>query len=252
MVTHFIIPVHQPKHFHLNDYNKIFGHIPEKKFSVFLMSDFIKGKAKSKVIEESREDFEQRLTKESKVTKAEVNLIKNQNAFDSLISWSCFADLVSLQVMTGQTLEQFNGVFPEGVLGSMNCSLFISSLPESSFEEIMIVGDFDQSIVTALKSFLLLFGQSQKSKKLTLLTPVPEDEMSIVFEQDLVSFTKKSFSDVGILPLKSTDLEKQLLSFSSHMTQPLLIFGSRNKSLLNNSDILKAIVDKKLSIFYSN
>lgn len=252
MITHFIIPVHQPTHFHLNNYAKAFGHIPEKKFSVFLMSDFIKGKAKNKVIEESREDFEQRITKESKGTKAEVNLIKNQNAFDSLISWSCFADLVSLQVITGQTLEQFNGVFPEGVLGSMNCSLFISSLPDNSFEEIMIVGDFDQSIVTALKSFLVLFGQLQKTKRVTLLTPVPEDEMSIVFEQDLVAFTKRSFHNVGIVPIKFIDLEKQLLSFSSNMEQPLLIFGSRNKSILNNSDIRKAIVDKKLSIFYSN
>lgn len=249
MVTHIIIPFQQRSSFQLREYAKMFEHLPEKKFSLLPMSDFMKGKKKST---EDKEAFEDRIAEEARTLKAEVNIIRNQSSFDSLLSWSCFADLVSLQVMTGKSLEQFTGVFPDGALSTMNCSLFISPFTADAFHEIMIVGDFDQSIVTAIKSFLLLFGVQVKNKKVTVFTPTPEDELSISFEQDLISFIRKSFNDVGIVPIKIEALDRQMASIANKLEKPILIIGHRNLGLLSSSELRSLIISKKLSIFYSN
>ncbi len=254
MITHFIIPVHEASAFHLTDYVNMFAHIPQKKFSVFWLTDFHKGKPKAKAKPKSisREEFEIQLEDEASRLKVDVNFIKSQSLLDSLISQSCFADLVSLQPANKESLEQFQSVFSDTMLGSMNCSLFISCCTDNHFNEIVVVGDFDQSIVTAIKSLIFLFGKSSKEKKLTLFTPIPEDEMSIIFEQDLVSFIKESFPDVGIVPLKRQEMEKQLMSATAKMERPLLVLGSRNRNLLSGSVVRSQVIDKKLSLFYSN
>lgn len=252
MVTHIIMPLPQANAILLDDYAKMFSHLPEKKFSVLVMSDFLKGKKKSKSEEDNREEFEEKLLEDAKKIRSEVEFIKSQASFDSLLSWSCFADLVSLPVINPKSLDQFNGVFPENVLGRMNCSLFISAYTFDAFDEIMIIGDYDQSIASALKSFLILFGEECKKKKVTLYTAAPEDEMSITFEQDLVWFLRKAFHDLGIVPIPSNEVGKQLAAFASKMEKPLLILGHRNQALLNSPELRKEITSKKLSIFYSN
>lgn len=253
MTTHFITPVGQASTFHLTDFANLFSHLPKKKFSVFLMSDFVKETDKIKTDGESREEFEQRIKKEARKLNTEVHFISNQASFDSLLSWSCFADLVSVQAVTVNSLDQFDGVFSDGMLRTMNCSLFISSnFTADAFEEVMIVGDFDQSIVTAVKSFLTLFGSASRNKKVTLFTPEPDDDLSITFERDLVSFIVKSFPDTGIVPIKIEELEKQLIKTARTMERPLLMIGNRNRKLLLVPELRKEIIDRKISVFYSN
>jgi hypothetical protein len=255
MITHFIIPVHEASVFRLTDYATLFAHIPTKKFSVFWLTDFHKGKSKVKATRPrtiSREDFETQLQDEAGRLKVEVNFIKSQSLLDTLDLSELLCGPVSLQPANRESLEQFQSVFSDQMLGSMNCSLFISCCTTNLFQEVIIVGDFDHSIVTAIKSLIFLFGKSCKEKKVTLFTPIPEDEMSIIFEQDLVSFIKESFPDVGIVPLKRTEMEKQIVSSASKMERPLLVLGSRNRNLLSGQLIKDQVIDKKLSLFYSN
>ena len=251
MVTHIIIPLPQRSEFKLQDYASLYSHLPEKKFSLLPLMDFIRGKKKS-TTDQDRELFEEKVVEEAKDLQTDINIVRSQSSLESLLNLSCFADLVSLQVVTGKSLENFTSVFTDNILGKMNCALLISPFTSDVFEEIMILGDYDQSIVTAIKSFNLLFDKASRHRRVTVLTPTPDDELSIVFEQDLIAFIRKSFHDVGIVPIKADGVDKQLVSIASKMDKPLLILGHKHQDLIFSSEMRSLIVAKKLSLFYSN
>lgn len=237
-------------HVDLADYAKLFSHLEKKKFSVFFLSDLIR-KTKTTYGEMEKLVVVKELETEAKKLDIEVKFIRNQPSTGSLFSQSCFADLVMINPITEETINSFTTTFSEEMLDSVSCPVFLSADLLNPYHEILIMVDFDTSVVAALKSFLLMFGDVSKNKKVTLLTLPPNNEEEICFEQDLVNFVRENFEDVGIVPMKGNNITQQLVVVASGMDKPLLIMGHSARNLFNH-ETMNEMAGHNVSLYFSN
>lgn len=254
MKKQILFPVDfQPSQVHLADYVKLFAHIDKMSFTGFFLRDFVKQtKSKSGNNEPDKAAIQSSLEDEAKTLNLDMSFIKSQANSNSLVNQSKFADLALINPITHENIGQLVKTFPDHFFEEVGCPIFISEDLLHPYEEILVLFDYDQSGLAALKSFLSFFGKQSSNKKVTILTVSPDDAPEIHLEKYLVSYLQKMFSDVGIVPMSNRDLASQLVSYASKFNKPVLIMGRAALHLLNDSDLATKMADHHMSIFYSN
>jgi hypothetical protein len=252
---HILFPVDfQPTLIHLADYAHLFSNVDNKSFSGFFLKDFVKH-PKNKVVSTSDADksaLQSNLEKEAKALNMEMSFIRSQANGNSLLNQSRFADLALITPITHDNIGQLIESFPEDFFAEVGCPIFLSDDLLHPYEEILVLFDYDQSGLAALKSFLSFFGKESSNKKVTILTVSPDDAPEIHLEKYLVSYLQKIFSNVGIVPMSSNDLANQLVNYAAKLNKPVLVMGRAALNLLNNNELAIQVADHHMSIYYSN
>jgi len=252
---HILFPVDfQPSQPHLADYARLFSHVDSKSFAGFFLKDFVKHPKNKPVTSTDSEKAEMQTTleQEAKSLNLDVTFIKSQANGNSLLNQSKFADLAMINPITHENIGQLIESFPEHFFEEVGCPIFLSEDLLSPYEEILVLFDYDQSGLAALKSFLSFFGKESSNKKVTILTVSPDDAPEIHLEKYLVSYLQKIFTDVGIVPMSSRDLASQLVNYAEKLNKPVLVMGRAALHLLNNNELATKVADHHMSIFYSN
>ena len=255
MKKHILFPVDlQPSKYHLSDYANLLSHVDSKRFSAFFLKDFTKS-AKGKVSainEQDKTALQNSLQDEANTLDIDINFINSQSNSSSLMNQSKFADLAVISPITHDNIGQLIQSFPDHFFEDMGCPIFLTEDLAPSYEEILVLFDYEQSGLAALKSFLTMFGNVSSDKKVTIITVSPDDAPEIHLEKYLVSYLKKVFADVGIVPFSSKDLADQLVTFAEKLNKPLLVMGRAAVNLLKNNELATKLADNHMSIFYSN
>ncbi len=255
MKKHILFPVDfQPTHIHLADYAHLFSNIDNKSFSGFFLKDFVKH-PKNKVVNTSDSDksvLQSTLEKEAKALNMDVSFIRSQANGNSLLNQSRFADLALITPITHSNIGILIESFPEDFFAEVGCPIFLSDDLLHPYEEILVLFDYDQSGLAALKSFLSFFGKESSNKKVTILTVSPDDAPEIHLEKYLVSYLQKIFTNVGIVPMGSKDLANQLVNYAAKLNKPVLVMGRAALNLLNNNELASQVAEHHMSIYYSN
>lgn len=157
----------------------------------------------------------------------------------TLPSLTNFADL--LIIPSGEREEK-----TRLILEDVQCPVFLGQGQE--FDSVVVIFDYDVSAISALKSFLALFGDEGRSKPLTILALNPEDEEQLMTEKYLVNYLKEYFRDVGVLSLASSNLPDKLWTLPYQGEHPLLITGRQGRAYLESP----GLTEKGISIHFSN
>lgn len=254
MKKNILFPVDlQPTRYHLSDYAHLLSHV-DKSFSAFFLKDFVKqpkGKTPS-VGDQDKLAMQSSLQEEAKTLHVDINFITAQANANSLLNQSKFADLAIISPITHENIGQLVKSFPDHFFEEIGCPILLSEDLLQPYEEILVLFDYDQSGLAALKSFLSIFGKVSGNKKVTIITVSPDDAPEIHLEKYLVSYLQKAFDDVGIVPFSSANLADQLVNYASKLTKPLLVMGRAAVNLLNDGQLARRIADNHMSLFYSN
>lgn len=252
MKKQILFPVDfQPTSVHLADYARFFAHL-DKSFTGFFLKDFVKQQKGKPVSEGDKSSLQTSLEEEAKHLNLDVNFIKSQPNGNTLLNQSKFADLVLINPVTKDNVNKLTQSFPDHFFEEIGCPIFISEGLLDPYEEILVLFDYDQSGLAALKSFLSFFGKISRKKKVTILTVSPDDAPEIHLEKYLVSYLQKIFDDVGIVPMSNRDLSGQLINFASKLSKPVLIMGRAALNLLKDNELASKVANHHMSIFYSN
>jgi hypothetical protein len=242
----------QPSRYHLSDYAHLLSHV-DKSFSAFFLKDFVKppkGKTVS-VNEQEKQAMQNSLQEEAKTLDVDINFITAHANANSLLNQSKFADLAIISPITHENIGQLVKSFPDHFFEDIGCPILLSEDLLQPYEEILVLFDYEQSGLAALKSFLSIFGKVSGNRKVTIITVSPDDAPEIHLEKYLVSYLQKAFADVGIVPFSSQNLTDQLVSFASKLNKPLLVMGRAAVSLLKDGQLAKKMADSHMSLFYS-
>jgi hypothetical protein len=244
----------KPSRYHLSDYAHLLAHLDRKSFTGFFLRDFVKPpKGKSPIVsEQDKAALQTSLQEEAKSLAVDLNFINSQPNANSLLIQSKFADLAVISPVTHENIGQLIKAFPDHFLEEAGCPILLTEDIVKPYEEILVLFDYDQSGLAALKSFLAMFGRVSGDKKVTIITVNPDDAPEIHLEKFLVSYLQKVFSDVGIVPFSSKNLADQLVHYASRLNKPLLVMGHAAINLLKDNHLTKKIADHHMSIFYSN
>lgn len=254
MKKNILFPVDlQPESCHLSDYAHLLSHL-DKSFSAFFLKDFVKvPKGKSITFNEQEKiAMQSSLQEEAKSLSVDINFISAHTNANSLLNQSKFADLAIISPITHENIGQLVKSFPDHFFEEVGCPILMSEDLLQPYEEILVLFDYDQSGLAALKSFLSIFGKVSGSKKVTIITVSPDDAPEIHLEKYLVSYLQKAFHDVGIVPFSNKNLADQLVSFASKLNKPLLVMGRAAVNLLKDGELAKKMADHHMSLFYSN
>lgn len=254
MKKNILFPVDlQPTCCHLSDYANLLSHV-DKSFSAFFLKDFVRI-PKGKLIasnEHEKMAMQNSLQEEAKSLDIDINFISAQANNNSLLNQSKFADLAIISPVTHNNISHLIKTFPDHFFEEIGCPILLSEDLLQPYEEILVLFDYDQSGLAALKSFLSIFGKVSSNKKVTIITVSPDNAPEIHLEKYLVSYLQKAFKDVGIVPFSSNDLADQLVSFASKLNKPLLVMGRAAVNLLKDGEIAQKMADNHMSLFYSN
>ena len=254
MKKNILFPVDlQPTTCHLSDYAHLLSHV-DKSFSAFFLKDFVKvpkGKSVSSN-EHEKLAMQNSLQEEAKNLSVDINFISAHANANSLLNQSKFADLAIISPITHENIGQLVKSFPDHFFEEIGCPILLSEDLLQPYEEILVLFDYDQSGLAALKSFLAIFGKVSGNKKVTIITVSPDDAPEIHLEKYLVSYLQKAFKDVGIVPFSNNNLADQLVSFASKLNKPMLVMGRAAVNLLKDSQLAMKIADHHMSLFYSN
>jgi hypothetical protein len=246
-----LFPVDFQSGTHLADFANLFAHVDKKIFMGFFLRDFVKS-ARVKNAEADKQVLKQNLQQEADQLKLDFDVLKSHSNANLLLNQSRFADLVIVNPLTSENILQLNHIFPDHFFDLVACPVFLSEDVITPFDEILVLFDYDQSGLVALKSFLSFFGKVSGNRKVTLLTVSPDDMPEIHLEKYLVSYLQKFFKDVGIVPLSSKDIAQQVMGHATKLTRPVLVMGRTAIDLLNNQELAGQVTDHHISVFYSN
>lgn len=251
MKKQILFPVDFQSGMHLADYAQLLSHVDKKSFVGFFLRDFSR-QLKSKSGDQEKNLMQSSLQEEARQLNLDFDFIKNHSSTNLLLNQSRFADLIIINSVKQNNILQLNQVFPDHFFESIACPIFLSEDLLTPYQEILVLFDYDQSGLVALKSFLSFFGKVSSDKKVTLLTVSPDDSPEIHLEKYLVSYLQKFFSDVGIVPLNNKNLAQQVMTHATKLTRPVLVMGRTALDLLNNQEFATQVADHHMSIFYSN
>ncbi len=252
MKKNILFPVDlQPSRYHLSDYANLLSHIDSKRFSAFFLKDYTKPN-KGKSTEQEKAAVQNSLQEEAKSLDLDINFISGHSNSSGLMNQSKFADLAIISPITHDNMGQLIDSFPDHFFEDVGCPIFLTEELATSYEEILVLFDYEQSGLDALKSFLTMFGKVSGSKKVTILTVSPDDAPEIHMEKYLVSYLLKVFDNVGIVPFSNKDLSDQLVTYAEKLSKPLLIMGRAAINLLKNNQLATKMVDRHMSVFYCN
>ncbi|MCE7863423.1 MAG: hypothetical protein DYG99_07770 [Bacteroidetes bacterium CHB5] len=251
MNKQILFPIDFQTNLHLADYAQLLSHVDKKSFIGFFLRDFSR-QIKSKEGDQEKNAIQLSLREEARQLNLDFDFIKTQASTNLLLNQSRFADLIIINPVKHDNILKLNQAFPDHFFDSIACPIFLSEDLLSPYQEILVLFDYDQSGLVALKSFLSFFGKVSSDKKVTLLTVSPDDSPEIHLEKYLVSYLQKYFNDVGIVPLNNEDLAQQVMTHATKLTRPVLVLGKTALDLLNNQQLATQVADHHMSIFYSN
>lgn len=251
MNKQILFPVDFKSDIHLAEYAQLLSHLDKKSFVGFFLNDFSRS-GKLKNTEQDKNALQTNLKEEARQLSLDFDFIKSNSSTNLLLNQSRFADLIIINPVKQENILQLNHIFPDHFFDSIACPVFMSEDLLTPYQEILVLFDYDQSGLVALKSFLSFFGKVSSEKKLTLLTVSPDDSPEIHLEKYLVSYLQKFFKDVGIVPLNNQNLAQQVMSHATKLTRPILVMGSTALELLNDQQLATQVADHHMSIFYSN
>jgi hypothetical protein len=246
-----LFPVDFKSGTHLADYAQLLSHVDKKSFVGFFIHDFSRT-GKSKNVVQGKSTVQTDLLEEARQLNIDFDLIATHSNSNLLFNQSKFADLIIINPVKQENILQLNQIFPDHFFDSIACPVFMSEDLFTPYQEIVVLFDYDQSGLVALKSFLSFFGKISSDKKVTLLTVSPDDSPEIHLEKYLVSYLRKFFNDVGIVPLNNQNLAQQVITHATKLTRPVLVMGCTALELLNNQQLATQVADHHMSIFYSN
>ncbi len=233
----------------LAELNNAFSNKEDAKYFAFFLSD----KNGSKDLDEpdrGREKAEAQVIWQAEAERLEMDLdfIHSKLSPNATAISSMFADLLIVASSDSEAIEFIKKKTSTDAANHFGCAVCITGEGLQSIGEILILVDYDYSVAIALKSFVNLFPQLFKNRKITIVTNSPSDDEQIAFEQNLVNFVKEYSSDVGIVPIGSGKGYEHMLKLAVNADHPLLIMGRSIREILNQNAIQN---DKnKLSFYY--
>ncbi|MCW5910989.1 MAG: hypothetical protein KIT62_07940 [Cyclobacteriaceae bacterium] len=251
MKKQILFPVDFRPGTHLADYAQLLSHVDKKSFVGFFLRDFSRA-IKSKNSDQEKNTVQSNLQEEARKLDLDFDFVKSTANTNLLVNQSRFADLIIINPVKHENILQLNQLFPDHFFDSIACPVFLSEDLLAPYQEILVLFDYDQSGLVALKSFLSFFGKVSSDKKVTLLTVSPDDSPEIHLEKYLVSYLQKFFNDVGIVPLNNQNMAQQVMAHATKLTRPVLVMGKTALELLNNEQLATQVADHHMSIFYSN
>ncbi len=250
MWYNILFPVDFSSHgFSIDDYARAFSHLQGKQFSAFFLSDFMKEKNGHE--ENHRQERQKSLREAATSVKVDLKFIACPGSVLSLRYQSRFADLLVLSPLTGESQQMLTTLLDENIFDDFGCPVLVSANLADPYDEIIFLFDHDPTGLTALKSFHNLFSQISKNKKVTVITVNQDDMPEVFFEESLVHYLRGTFGNVGILPMNKGDMGKNLVTYAARSEHPLLIMGRSAQSLFEDKALLRALEQKKISVYYS-
>ncbi|MEQ8302417.1 MAG: hypothetical protein RIB47_03415 [Cyclobacteriaceae bacterium] len=224
---------------------KALSHLEHKSFSAFFLQDYFGKGEKSKSDYLAKIDVQVALQQEAKILSIDFEFLNYYRNHLSLNYQSSFADLL---VLSGSQISE--EPFPEKFLELIECPTLLYFDSFTIPDEIVFLFDQDKASLAALKSFISLFGDLAKGKRITIITVSPGDDEDINYEKCLVNYVQKEFDDVGIVPMQRYDLEEEVLKMLSKLEAPLLIAGKPAIALIENK--MSRLAKYGISVYYSN
>jgi hypothetical protein len=235
--------------FRMEDHAKTFKHLGEKHFSAFFICDYIHKKIDP--VKYDRSALQRKAETSAKKLKVDLKFIPCPGSLPSLWYQSRFADLLILSPLTGDSAASVRALYDEKFFDDFGCPVFLSGNAPADDEDIVFLFDNDPSGLTALKSYLGLFGGVSANKKLTIINISSVEGPGIYFEESLIHYLQRIFTNVGILPMNKADIERNLIEFAAKATRPLLIMGKSARSLLDHASTHGSLTMNNISIYYS-
>jgi hypothetical protein len=238
------------KEFRLEDCVNAFSHLPAKHFSTFFIGDYVR--LKSDMAKVDRSDVQKRAESMSRKLKVDLKFIPCPGSLPSLWYQSRFADLMVLNLQVPDSSLMLSLLYAEKFFDDFACPVMLQgSLPKDQ-DEIIFLFDHDPSGLGALKSYLALFGEVSKDKKLTVVSLNSSEGPGIYFEKSLIQYLQQIFTNVGVLPMSKPDIEKNVISFASRASNPLIIIGKTAGHLFGQESNAQALTTHPMSLYYSN
>jgi hypothetical protein len=171
----------------------------------------------------------------------------------ALVHQSQFADLLVISPLNAASIQKLPISFPEKFFEQNGCSVLLCPNVEREFEEIVVLFDYDLPSITALKSFLNVFGNMAARKQITLLTVTPDEGAEFILEKYFVNFLQRTFPNVGIAPINRTGLLNQVFAYvQKAKSLPLVIMGKHAQAILNDASLKRKMIEMEMSLFFSN
>ena len=219
----------------------VLSHLDNKYFFSFFLQDCIakvdREKLTSGLVKMSAQ---KKLETEAESMNLEIQLIESCRNPQAIHSHSLLADILIMSFMSedNSLLDFF---IADKFLDRVACPVLLSFGNFHIPEEIVFLFDFDPTSLTALKSFVSIFGDRLNAAKVTIVTTSPVDENAIFFEKCLIKYAQRRFADIGVVPVGAFQLEENLIALMSKADSPWLIMGKmalpfldHHRSLLKN------------------
>jgi hypothetical protein len=243
----------EPSHESMSGYADLFSHLNPKTFSAFFMCDFVEQDITQFNSPMDRTLVVRKLEAEARLLKLNIDFFNpGSYTVKALIHRSRFADLVLINPLPLDVIDQLPESFITNFIEPLACPVLLSSKVPLSYDEVLIVFDADASSLTALKTFLHLFGGVANDKTVTVLMVNRSDKPELFLEHYFIRFVKNSFSNVGIVPMNGIRTNEELVKLASHAKNPLLIMGKSAIAFLRSNETAKTLFSQEASIFYSN
>lgn len=234
----------------LRELSNAFSDKEDTKYFAFFLSEKKNGNKNADSRETVLGKAETQVIWQAEAERLQMNLDFIDPKFSSsLTSTSClFADLLIVGSTDEEALDFIRKKISSDTTTRLGCAVCITSEALQTVGEIFILVDYDYSVAIALKSFVQLFLQLFKNRKITIVTTSPSNEEQIAFEQNLVNFVKEYSTDVGIVPIGSGKGCEHMLKLAEKVEHPLVIMGRSIREILNEKTIQNE--KNKLSFYY--
>jgi hypothetical protein len=242
-----------PSKVDLKGYAEMFSHIKEKTFSAFFFSDFMGPPSVSPLTSTERVGMVRELDEAAKELALDVYVFNpGLHNVKALIHRSRFADLILINPIPQLTLSSGLETIAQFFFEKLACPVLLTPHLPINYREVIIFFDSTMSELTALKTFITLFGHQVREIPVTVLMVNSLSKPELFLEHYFIQFVKKYFYNVGIVPMNGVDIPWELAKLACRSDNPFVITGKVAISLLNKKEIVRDLFNKQASLFYSN
>lgn len=116
-------------------------------------------------------------------------------------------------------------------------------------ENLILVFDGTIEAVRTVKKFSLLFRYASEHFKIHLINVMPESEEEVRREKLFMELLRAKFSNLGVLPVKKSNLEETIYTLSRNISNPLLVLKDIFASSLDSSEISDRLISWNVPLF---
>jgi hypothetical protein len=238
----------------LRGYQRLFSHLDQKSFCAFFLNDFMGTEASRSLWQGDKYTLQEAIQASAKSLTIDISFFNPDTRIPkALVHQSRFSDLLVISPLDAEAMQKLPGAFPDKFFEQSGCSVLLCPELEMGFEEVLVLFDYDLSCVNALKSFLNVFGRMASHKRITLLTVTPGEGTEIALEKYFVNFLQRTFSNVGITPIRRAGLMDLVFAQVKQAKRPpVLITGRHGLSILYNQSFKEQMLALDMSLFFSN